>query len=942
MRVMTAQLTHPQRETLESFGLGKLADDEAVVVERHLADCPACCETLLELQDDTFVELVRVGRAPEAQGGSSRCEALSIPPELADHPRYRVLELLGRGGMGEVYRAEHKLMNRPVALKVVNRRLLQDAHAAERFRREVQAAARLSHPNIVAAYDAEQAGDLHFLAMEYVDGIDLAQLVAERGPLPVRDACEFIRQAAEGLQHAYERGMVHRDIKPQNLMLVQESGVRGQESGSRGQESGVGCPGSPVVKILDFGLARFAAEADEIPSTANCAVSPRLTSLGATLGTPDYIAPEQSRCARDADIRSDIYSLGCTLYFLLAGRPPYSGSSQEKLAAHATQAPQPLSELRNDLPPVLESVVSRMMAKEPRDRYQTPKEIAAALDWGDSSPLCGAGMRHTKVESGDKSPQSKYGVRKFISAFGDRASDPQRSNARRQSGDESPHSKGRGVSAIALLAAAFLVLLGAVFYIKLGETTVKFEIEDPSLAVRFGKDEITIDNDGRPIRITPGEKQTFTVTQNGGQSQANAFTLTKGEKAVLRISVESGHVGISPRNGDIAVSPVAAPAANVPSLLPTGDRDLSPPDDPDTVRWVTELRVGELLTGQHTTGSAPVVAFAMAPDLQTIFTAHAAGLVAMSDLGQKREVASWQTGVHGASVLAASGDGKLIAVGAFNGGPIEIWDVKEEQLRSTFAGPSDFLRTMTFAPGGKMLVSGAMQRKPNAEDQAVLTGDAAPLRVWDLEEGKESKAWQIPELLRSPGARTQVDIDSARFSPDASFLAVVGDVMRFTKDGGLEEIEDFSFLWDAASGTILRRLDRVKTHATTIAFTPDEKLLVTGHAGPNVANCLLRVWDVQSGKVLREMAGHDSPIMFLDVSAQGDMAVSVDGRGEVRVWRLADGANIAQIPGRPPNDEESSDRRPPRFAAAFLADGRPIVTAGMEGVKLWPLPSPGR
>src|SRR5262249_36762668 len=144
----------------------------------------------------------------------------AVPPELADHPRYRVVGLLGSGGMGVVFKAEHLVMERPVALKVISRGLIDRPAVMERFRREVKAAARLSHPNIVTAHDAEQAGDTHFLVMEFVEGTTLARLVNERGLLPVAEACDYVRQAALGLQHAFEHGMVHRDIKPHNLMVT--------------------------------------------------------------------------------------------------------------------------------------------------------------------------------------------------------------------------------------------------------------------------------------------------------------------------------------------------------------------------------------------------------------------------------------------------------------------------------------------------------------------------------------------------------------------------------------------------------------------------------------------------------------------------------------------------------------------------------------------------
>jgi hypothetical protein len=254
-------------------------------------------------------------------------------------------------------------MERLVALKVIDRSLTGNPAVVERFRREVKAAGALSHPNIVHAYDAEQAGDSHFLVMEYVEGTTLARLVERDGPLSVARACDTIRQTARGLQRAHESGLVHRDIKPHNLMLTPQG----------------------VVKILDFGLARLAREATPLsPATADTAPpvahAPGLTQLGMVMGTADYMAPEQASDARAADIRADIYSLGCTLYFLLTGRPPFpEGTMLDKLRAHRQSDPTPPSNFRTDIPPALSRVLERMMAKDPAQRYQTPAELAEAL-----------------------------------------------------------------------------------------------------------------------------------------------------------------------------------------------------------------------------------------------------------------------------------------------------------------------------------------------------------------------------------------------------------------------------------------------------------------------------------------------------------------------------------------------------------------------------------
>jgi serine/threonine protein kinase len=266
---------------------------------------------------------------------------------------YVLLDRLGEGGMGQVYKAQHRHMSRLVALKLIRKEKLVHPDAVKRFYQEVQAAGQLHHPNIVLAYDANQAGGIHYLAMEFVDGIDLARLVKERGPLPVAAACDYVRQAALGLQHAHERGLVHRDIKPHNLLVTRQGG-------------------SAVVKVLDMGLARWQGAGEREKG---------LTQTGAVIGTPDYLPPEQAVSSRKADIRSDLYSLGCTLYYLLTGQPPFQADSvMDVLLQHQTEEAVALSRRRPEVPAGLQAVVHKLMAKRPEARYQTPAEAAAALE----------------------------------------------------------------------------------------------------------------------------------------------------------------------------------------------------------------------------------------------------------------------------------------------------------------------------------------------------------------------------------------------------------------------------------------------------------------------------------------------------------------------------------------------------------------------------------
>ena len=268
---------------------------------------------------------------------------------------YRLIDQLGAGGMGQVFKAHHVRMDRIVALKMIPKDRVSNPMALARFYREVRAVAKLSHPNIVVAFEVNQVGETPFLAMENVEGIDLGRLVLQSGPLPIPNACEYIRQAAVGLQHAHEKGLVHRDIKPSNLMVARSSPEE-----------------PPVIKILDFGLARFESEQSQ---------SLRLTQLGSIVGTLDYIAPEQAENSQTADIRADIYSLGCSLFYLLTGHPPFPGEHPvEKIAVRMLGEAPSICKSRPEVSPELERVLARMMTREPADRYQTPSEVAQALE----------------------------------------------------------------------------------------------------------------------------------------------------------------------------------------------------------------------------------------------------------------------------------------------------------------------------------------------------------------------------------------------------------------------------------------------------------------------------------------------------------------------------------------------------------------------------------
>jgi serine/threonine protein kinase/formylglycine-generating enzyme required for sulfatase activity len=549
----------PGPNDLMRFLSGRLPASEAEPIEEHLKNCPQCIdslgklaaeETLVGSAENTDVEPVAaentlVGKLIEKLKGISADTDATLAPRsecsndaavLAGHPRYRVLELLGVGGMGSVYKAEHLLMQRPVALKIINRSLTNSALAVERFEREVVAAAQLTHPNIVTAFDAERWDDTHFLAMEYVEGISLQQVIARQGPLPIGVTAAYIAKAAQGLQHAFERGMAHRDIKPHNIMLTTD-----------GQ-----------IKILDFGLARFVRE-----NTAQGG----MTQEGSLLGTPDYIAPEQVRDTHGADIRSDIYSLGCTFYALLAGRPPFpTGNAIEKVMSHLERAPQPISEIRADVPGELVQVLERMIAKDPADRYQTPEEAVLALTpfMEDNNPVNMAKSDSTAIE-------------------------PMPAGARSRS------PRRRRPLLIATIGVTLVALAGFVIYLVTDKGEIAIVSEDPNV-------EITISNGGKVVNILDAKTKTKATFNTGDYSISlsgsapnvkiegpTTFHLYRGESRIVTIrSVNQGERRIvEPKKEkdttpDLLVVDIGKGVTMVFVRIKAGDFLMGSPDsDPD-------------------------------------------------------------------------------------------------------------------------------------------------------------------------------------------------------------------------------------------------------------------------------------------------------------------------------------------------------------------------
>jgi WD40 repeat protein len=860
----------PSREELRQLALGLLPDPAAEAYAAHLERCPSCqaalkhlplsdplldavarvkaptesrdipavqglidrlggpqpdpaaARTAFDEQDDSVPDPAVPGlQAPTQLEPAPTFSGAELPPSLVGHPRYRILGVLGSGGMGAVYKAEHLLMQRPVALKVIGQELLQRPGAVERFLQEVKAAARLTHPNIVTAYDAEQAGDVHFLVMEYIEGVSLAQRLDQRGPLPVAEACGYVRQAALGLQHAHERRMAHRDIKPHNLMLTPD-----------GQ-----------VKILDFGLARFVSENSE---------NDGLTAPGTTMGTPDYIAPEQATDARRADVRADIYSLGCTLYCLLAGQPPFpTGSALEKAMAHRQDRPRPVTALRPEVPPALAAVVEKMLAKDPAGRYQTPVEVARALE---------------PFTAGD----TRRRARRWPLLLG------------------------------ATAAAALLAVAAAVLYVVTDQGTLVLESNDKDVEVAVRQGDVTITDlkTSEKVRLKAG---TYEVTPAGDRPglkvEPNHVTISRGREVIVKATWEKG--------GKPAVAAAAPPPAPAPepvdpievahfsghlaqvnrvAFSPDGRHALSGGSDRFVSLWDVAV---DVLVRRFRGSTESVWALAFSPDGKHALSGGGGVFrdgkwlpgedftVYLTDIATGKEVRRFQGHTGQVRGIAFTPDGRQ----ALSGGAdktLRLWDVRSGDLVRAFPAGC-VVNGLAVSPDGRLALS---------------AGWDGSVRLWQLDNGREVRSF----------AGHPDPVLSVAFSPDG----------RQALSGGLDGTMR---LWDVDSGREVRTFP-VPTGVGCVAFSPDGRRALCGsglrhkegggYVPANGDDCV-RVWDVAGGRELGRFDGRGHGVISAAFAPDGRLILANDGDRGVRLLWLA-GRGEEHVPSAPGTDPAARGR----------------------------------
>jgi serine/threonine-protein kinase len=456
--------------------------------------------------------------------------------------QYVVLDKLGEGGMGVVLKAQHRRMGRLVAIKVLSPSAMKQAGAVDRFHREAQAAAKLSHPNIVAAYDADEYQGMHYLAMEYVEGRDLATIVKNSGPLGVREAVECVLQAARGLHYAHEQGIVHRDIKPGNLLLDKKG----------------------TIKILDMGLARIAG------ADAALGGPERLTASGQVMGTCDYMAPEQALDSHTVDARADIYALGCTLYRLLIGRPPYGGDSLMQILMAHQQAPIPsIPQARPEVPPALDAVFQRMAAKKPEDRQQSMAEVIAELE-----AILGASPGRS-VAGAPEEPSSAALVQSLAFLQENTPSGPPTKQKKPTAERRTPpcvgpeHGTGSNVLGMASeavaklrrrplvlagIAGGLVLLLGIVLTLALRHGTLVVEIDeelgrDVQVAVSQGGQKVQLldAKSGWTLSLSAGK---YDLAVEGGDDQflldSHTITVTHGGQVKVKVTLKPPVLAVAP------------------------------------------------------------------------------------------------------------------------------------------------------------------------------------------------------------------------------------------------------------------------------------------------------------------------------------------------------------------------------------------------------------
>jgi serine/threonine protein kinase/WD40 repeat protein len=984
---MTLRVSPPSDETLQAFDRGLLSPDEIDSVTRWLEAHPEVEERLRRLADgspDTAVEALRkpCALAEELAGLSGLTSSVvdrilsgseDAPGKAAEMPDrirdYQLLRPLGRGGMGGVYVARHTRLHRDVALKVLLAHAANDPTYRARFEREMAVVGQLDHPHLIRAHDAGAEGDHLFLVMELLDGRDLACLVAEGGPLSLADACEVVRQAALGLHHAHEHGLVHRDVKPANLFLTRAG----------------------VVKVIDLGLARV---------TDDAVAGPGVSTADRVLGTPECMAPEQWENSA-VDRRADLYALGCTLFLLLTGRAPFTPKTPKSwvawMDAHRWQTPPELREQLPEAPAPLAQLMGKLLAKEPQQRPATAFEVAERLaPWTsghsigkiDLSPattpvprLAKGSLKHRRRRLAIAGalllaavPSIWYFTRPSPAPQGqDTVPLP---GAQAHSSDPAPSLYLSGVDHVELANTAGMTDLNGAFSV---EMWAKFD----KVTQYFVGDEIWVGSTRRAVTRTHG----WVLRIDNGRMDINLAETTKDwadfigpevnfddqwhhiavskDAKILRVFLDGAayltadtanlqfvnspmNLFIGPNNAisrsincsfrafRVSDKPLyAAPFTPPREFAKTKDTlvllDFSQghagvnmlPDRSGNGhnglitggRWSSYLRDGTIPRGNDQPPKDPSTA--------------AAGARAPAGPQVVRPNRTLQQHANGVLTVVFSPNGKILA-SAGKDRTITLWDVDSWQIRGTLSGHPGDIVDLAFTPDGGKLAS------------VTSSADRCYIRLWDVATAKPAGTL---------GGQSS-GIWGVAWSPDSSLVTC----------GGWDKA---LHVFDAATGE--QRLaipDIASNYVRALAFSPKGDLIVAGGTGParlwetktgreiptsfpeymcpsflptgdgvvgwTYGQGSVTICDVPSGKVRATWRAHAKFIEGLAVSPDGRFLASLGDEGLVRLWATADQTELATLIGH----------KGIVYTAAFTPDGAHLATAGMDDstVRIWDLP----
>ncbi len=881
----------PTHKLLTAYALGTLPLDCCEQIDRHLEQCPDCqaeletCgnagDTFLSRlqQPDSAIEFLdeeqcaqvmarvaAIGHEPSFTTQRQLDEAGSSTTDLGEIGPYQLLAKLGAGGMGTVYKAFHPKLKRVVALKMLPTERMQDQQAIARFEREMEAVGRLDHPHIVRATDAGEQDDKHFLVMEYVEGIDLSDLVRRHGPLSVADSCELIRQAAVGLEHAFQASLVHRDIKPSNLMLTTDGSV----------------------KILDLGLAL-------LPETGEA--GRELTTTGQAMGTLDYMAPEQGGDSHEVDIRADIYALGATLYKLLTGEAVFAGEKYntpvQKLTALAITPAPDIQSRRSDVPAELGAIVHRMISKDRDERFSTPSEVAKALASFAADAELYALMGHTE-DSGDLSVKpavttSTTSLRKKSEAI---QTDSQLAKAR-QGSRVSASRKGKRLLLFIALAVGMVGLLAlpAIFYFQTSAGTLRVEINDPEIEVLVKGTSLTLrQGEKEETTLSPGNK-TLVVKHGNLSFETKQFEIKQGEVTTVKVDLLPGAIQVVDAGGtELANKPI--PPTVAPAVVPA--------EKPAVV-----LASGPYETTQSLTASALVALPRKLPGLRN-WTVETRG--------------------HRGQILAlkASPDGALLA-SAGDDGALRIWDRASEQLKQSLLAHDGPIADLAWSPNSQQLATvgqdgqtriwsleqakvvktfGLHERSVQAVawssdgKQLATAGEDGTVRRWDLDLGiPKSVVRDLPAFIKITwdsandllvGLEREGTVWQVGATGPAQQLKLelkIHAMARRATDGlfALGDEKGNVHIWQPGKPTVEYSLAVSKLRIRSLAFSNEKDFLAIAD------NDDIKVWSVAGKSKLIQMKPHERVISSMAWMPSGAGLFAANLSGDIHRWMLADG-----------------------------------------------------